>query len=158
MKVAALWTANLIIDATDARAAADSFRAAGLTFTGAVIHGGDTVTSEGGYTRIPKRDLVNNLQVLLHQKRFEFTRDLPHSTTVAQEALNFQMKINDKAHDSYGAWREGTHDDLLFAVMLAAWKGARRTSGPPSVFSMDGRLGSGHQIGLPRRPMTAGRR
>ncbi len=122
---------RLVIDATGARAAADSFRDAGLHFIGAQIHGGDTVTHEGNYTRIPKRDLVNNLQVLLHQKRLEFTKDLPHSHTVAQEALNFQMKINDKANDSYGAWREGTHDDLLFAVMLAAWR-ANRPEAPPA--------------------------
>jgi hypothetical protein len=27
------------------------------------------------------------------------------------------------AHDSYGAWREGAHDDLVLAVAVAAWYG-----------------------------------
>jgi hypothetical protein len=31
------------------------------------------------------------------------------------------VKINDNAHDTYGAWREGTHDDLILAVMMAVW-------------------------------------
>ncbi|MEJ7861626.1 MAG: hypothetical protein WKF90_08310 [Pyrinomonadaceae bacterium] len=31
------------------------------------------------------------------------------------------MKINDSAHDTYGAWREGTHDDLVLAAALALW-------------------------------------
>jgi len=40
---------------------------------------------------------------------------------LTRELLNFQVKINDLAHDSYGAWREGTHDDLVLAVALACW-------------------------------------
>ena len=33
-----------------------------------------------------------------------------------------RLKINlETAHDSYGAWREGTHDDLVLAVALALW-------------------------------------
>ena len=32
------------------------------------------------------------------------------------------MKIDPiTAHDSYGAWREGQHDDLVLAVALAVW-------------------------------------
>ena len=27
------------------------------------------------------------------------------------------------AHDSYGAWREGQHDDLVLALALALWAG-----------------------------------
>ena len=29
--------------------------------------------------------------------------------------------VADTAHDSYGAWREGAHDDLVLAVCLALW-------------------------------------
>ncbi len=32
----------------------------------------------------------------------------------------------EQAHDSYGAWREGTHDDLVLAVALALWAGERQ--------------------------------
>jgi hypothetical protein len=36
--------------------------------------------------------------------------------------LNFRVKIDPlTAHDSYGAWREGQHDDLVLAVALAVW-------------------------------------
>ncbi len=32
------------------------------------------------------------------------------------------MKIDSKtAHDSYEAWREGVHDDLVLSVALACW-------------------------------------
>jgi hypothetical protein len=41
---------------------------------------------------------------------------------LVREIQNFQVKINlETAHDSYGAWREGTHDDLVLAVALALW-------------------------------------
>ena len=29
-------------------------------------------------------------------------------------------------HDSYGAWREGTHDDLGLALAVSLWTGERR--------------------------------
>lgn len=33
------------------------------------------------------------------------------------------MKVNvSTGHDSYEAWREGDHDDLVLAAALAAWK------------------------------------
>jgi hypothetical protein len=34
---------------------------------------------------------------------------------------NFQA-----GRDSYGAWREGTHDDLLLAVALSCWAAEKR--------------------------------
>lgn len=40
------------------------------------------------------------------------------------ELQNFKVKINpETAHDSYGAWREGQHDDLVLAVALGLWVG-----------------------------------
>ncbi len=44
-----------------------------------------------------------------------------------QEMQAFRMKINlETMHDSYGAWREGTHDDLLLALAIACWYGENR--------------------------------
>ena len=33
------------------------------------------------------------------------------------------------AHDIYGAWREGQHDDLVLATALAVWFGERMGGG-----------------------------
>jgi hypothetical protein len=42
--------------------------------------------------------------------------------TLRKELLNFKVKINiSTAHDSYEAWREGDHDDLVLAVAMACW-------------------------------------
>jgi hypothetical protein len=36
---------------------------------------------------------------------------------LVQELLNFRVKIDPlTAHDSYGCWREGGHDDLVLAL------------------------------------------
>jgi hypothetical protein len=43
-----------------------------------------------------------------------------------RELLNFKVKITiATGHDSYEAWREGDHDDLVLAVALACWCGER---------------------------------
>jgi hypothetical protein len=90
------------------------------------ITGGDAVTYEGGVTRVPKRDLVSAAQVALQTGGLKIASDLPEAQALVRELENFQMKISlDTAHDSYGAWREGAHDDLVLAVALALWCGMR---------------------------------
>ena len=32
-----------------------------------------------------------------------------------------QVKVTGEGREQYGAWRAGTHDDLVFAVALACW-------------------------------------
>ncbi len=86
------------------------------------ITGGDSVTRDGGVTRVPKRDLVSAAQVALQNERLKIAAELPESATLTRELETFQVKISlDTAHDSYGAWREGAHDDLVLAVCLALW-------------------------------------
>ena len=87
------------------------------------ITGGDQVTREGGYTRVPKRDLVGVVQVMLQTARLRIAAELPEAATLTRELQNFQVKITDAANDTYGAWREGTHDDLVLALALALWVG-----------------------------------
>ena len=40
---------------------------------------------------------------------------------LVEELMAFQVKVNAQAHDTYGAWREGAHDDLVLAVAVATW-------------------------------------
>jgi hypothetical protein len=73
-------------------------------------------------TRVPKRDLVSVIQVGLQNKILKIASQLPDAETLIRELQNFTVKITDAANDTYGAWREGTHDDLVLAVALAVWK------------------------------------
>jgi hypothetical protein len=78
----------------------------------------------GGWL-VPKKELVSTLQVLLQSRRIKIAPTLPDARTLVQELLNFQVKITASANETFGAWREGTHDDLVFAVAIAAWEGER---------------------------------
>jgi hypothetical protein len=92
------------------------------------IHGGDKVTQDRGQYRVPKRDLVACIAVLLQQKRLQFART-SMTDTLVQELLHFKVKIDPAtAHDSYAAWREQDHDDLVLALALACWWGERQTA------------------------------
>jgi len=114
--------AALVVDATGVGApVVDMFCQADLDPIGIYIHGGDKVTQEASTYRVPKRDLVAVLQVLLQNQRLKIAPG-PLSDILAKEMLNFRVKIDPlTAHDSYSAWREAEHDDLVLAVALACW-------------------------------------
>jgi hypothetical protein len=124
----ALTGARLIADATGVgRPVIDLLR---QNFSSRRLHavsitGGNTENKEdrGGvvYWNVPKRILVSTVQVLLQTQRLKIASDLAEAPTLARELQNFQVKITDSAQDTYGAWREGAHDDLVLAVALACW-------------------------------------
>jgi hypothetical protein len=91
------------------------------------ITGGDSVTkAEGGGLRVPKRDLASAPLVLMQNGQLKIAAEMPLADTLRKELLNFKVKINiSTAHDSYEAWREGDHDDLVLSVALACWTGER---------------------------------
>ncbi len=86
------------------------------------IVGGANVSEENGMFRVPKRDLVSVVQVGLQNRKLKIAESLDLAETLSRELQNFTVKITDAANDVYGAWREGTHDDLVLAVALAVWK------------------------------------
>jgi hypothetical protein len=102
----------------------DSFVHAGLTPVSVSIHGGAEVSVDPYHHdyRVPKRDLVSAVQVLLQNRRLRVAESLREAETLKRELLNFRVKIDPRtAHDSYSHWREGDHDDLVLAVSMAAW-------------------------------------
>jgi hypothetical protein len=112
---------DLVIDATGVgRPVCDMFRQAGIAYRGVTITGGDSVAIVDGLTRVPKRILVSTLQVLLQSGRLAFAPH-PLREVLVTEMLAFQVTISEAANDTYGG-RIGTHDDLVLAAALAAWK------------------------------------
>jgi hypothetical protein len=91
------------------------------------ITGGDSVTkAEGGGIRVPKRDLASAPLVLMQNGQLKIAESMALADALRKELLNFKVKINiATAHDSYEAWREGDHDDLVLAVAMACWCGER---------------------------------
>lgn len=89
-----------------------------------LIHGGDHSTWENGAYRVPKRELVAVVQVLLQTGRLKIASELPDVGVLTRELQNFQVKISDSGFDSYEA-RVGAHDDLVLSVAMALWMGQK---------------------------------
>jgi hypothetical protein len=126
------WAAHLVVDYTGVgRPVVDMLKAEKLEPIPLLITGGDKTTLEGGSWRVPKRDLVGSMQVLLQTRRLKIAPALVHASTLVDELLSFRVKIDPlTAHDSYGAWREGEHDDLVLATACACWYGVKRDIKP----------------------------
>ena len=109
------------------RAACEMLRAHGLEFDAVTITAGETHNYTDGFHRVPKRDLIGALQVSLESGWLRIASGLELAETLRSELLNFRMKVNiATGHDSYEAWREGDHDDLVLATAMACWKATRR--------------------------------
>ena len=115
---------SMAVDATGVgRPVIDMIRDANLPATvyAITLTGGDAVVRDGMERRVPKRDVASTIAVLLQTGRLRISRRLKESDTLLRELLNFRVKISLSGHDSYEAWREQEHDDLVLAVGLAAW-------------------------------------
>lgn len=119
---------ELVVDATGVgRPVVDMMRREGLSFAPVLITGGDIEHHDNGFYKVPKRNLVSAVQIALQSGRLKIAEELSLAETLRKELLNFRIKVNiSTAHDSYEAWREGDHDDLVLAAALACWKAARR--------------------------------
>src|SRR5207253_3131472 len=87
------------------------------------ITGGDAPRWDGRSAWVPKKDLVGAVQATLQSGRLKVVPMLVLAETLRRELLDFQVKVTLAAHEQFGAWREGAHDDLVLAVALAAWLG-----------------------------------
>ena len=119
---------SLVVDQTGVgRPVVDMLRTAGLLPAAVSIHGGDAVSRDGHDYRVPKRDLVRVVELLLQSKRLTIARALPEAETLTSELVAFKYDMNARGHLSYGndvgSWRESPHDDLVLAVALACWYG-----------------------------------
>jgi hypothetical protein len=90
-----------------------------------ITSGHEVTLSEAGEFRVPKKELVGVLQVLLQTRRLRISQALPEASLLVKELETFQVKITEAANEVYGAWRAGQHDDLVLAVGLAAWAGEK---------------------------------
>jgi hypothetical protein len=117
---------ELIVDATGVgRPVLEQFEAARLYPIGVTITGGSEVGQSDSHTfRVPKRDLVSALQVLLQSRRLKIAEKLRERSAVVDELLAFRANISDAGFDSYAAGG-GVHDDLVIALALACWYAMR---------------------------------
>ncbi len=126
----------LVVDQTGVgRAVVDMLDEARLYPVAVTITAGDAVASatdgpgqppRWDRLRVPKRDLVAVVQVLLQSGRLRIVPKLKDAQVLVKELREFRVKVSAAGRDTYGAWREGEHDDLVLAVSLACWYGERQ--------------------------------
>ncbi len=80
---------------------------------------GDRLTQESRELRVGKAYLVSTLQALLQSGRIKWKRT-PETEYLAEELLDYEIHVDQDANDKYGAFRVGTHDDVVTAVGLTA--------------------------------------
>jgi hypothetical protein len=144
----------LAVDQTGVgRAVVDLLRGLSLpaTLIPVTITAGQAVTqADNGDWHVPKRDLVACVQVLLQSGRLEIRSNLKLAEVLVREFDEFRVKITAAANETWGAWREGAHDDLVLAVALACWAAERFPA-----FTRDS-IGRGAKRPTPPRGETLG--
>jgi hypothetical protein len=84
----------------------------------AVITGGHAEGYADGFYRVPKRELLVGLQVMLQSEELRIAADLPEAAALVRELGGMRVEISESGREG---WRSGAHDDLVFAVALACW-------------------------------------
>lgn len=79
---------------------------------------GDRRTQEKGEVKIGKAWLVSRMQALLQSGHVHLPKT-DEAKALADELLNYEIKVDEDANDRYGAFKTGTHDDLVTALGLA---------------------------------------
>ena len=115
---------RLAVDATGVgRQVVDWLRQAGLGcgMWPVLITAGERESLDQGWYRVPKRDLIVGLQVLLQREELEVAAGLELWPVFLREMRDVRVRVTGRGHEQFGAWREGEHDDLVLAVALACW-------------------------------------
>jgi hypothetical protein len=79
---------------------------------------GDRRTETDGQVTLGKAWLVSRLQALLQTGRLHLPRTREAEQT-GKELLDYEIRVDQDANDKYGAFKVGTHDDLVTALGLA---------------------------------------
>jgi hypothetical protein len=97
------------------REARPKLRITAVTFTG-----GNEMDVSLGSKRgsLPKSYMVSRLQALFAVGRVELP-DTPETEALISELQDYEVRVSDSGRESYGAFKEGAHDDLVTALGLA---------------------------------------
>ncbi len=66
-----------------------------------------------------KAYLVSRLQALLQERLIQLPARHPEADALAREIHDYEIRVDENARDTYGAFKTGTHDDLVTALGLA---------------------------------------
>ena len=112
----------------------DHLRAAGLgvAMRAVMVTGGQSERSEGEYYYVPKRDLMSGLQMLFEYGEVKIAKAMSNLEALKKEMAEMRVQTTPSGNEQFGAWRQGEHDDLVFAVALACWAVKKRYPKKPT--------------------------
>lgn len=111
-----------VMDATGVgRPLVQDFIEEGLPPIPVVITGGQSVSlGKDGFYRVPKRDLVVQTQIVLESRRIKFA-NIPARKIMREELENFRLRMTKANSETYEAWRDSVHDDMVLSLLLPIW-------------------------------------
>ena len=56
------------------------------------------------------------------RRRLVFAEDLARMRMLVDELMAMRVRLTADGNEQYGAWRDGSHDDLALAMALACWR------------------------------------
>ena len=122
---------ELLVDATGVgRPVVDMLRRSRLncTLIPVMVTSGFTESRKDGYYHVPKRDLITGLQIALQQGTLGIAAGMQYCDKLMEEMREMRVRITTAGNEQFGAWREGSHDDLVFAVALGVLGGEEELS------------------------------
>ena len=122
---------TLVVDGTGVgKPVIDMMRRLKLNPIGVAITGGREENAGGAFNySVPKRNLVSSLIVTFQEGRLKLAAGIPAIRILENELVNFKARISATGHDTYDAWRDDIHDDLVLSLALAVWWGERGERG-----------------------------
>jgi hypothetical protein len=93
------------------------------------LTGGGRESQSDGVWNVPKRDLIIGLVTMLEKKELALSMRVPSARVLDKELAGMESRVTRSGQLSFGAWREGEHDDLVMAAALACWRARRREPG-----------------------------
>ena len=107
-----------------------------LTIIPVMLTSGMHVTYDHGCYHVPKRDLMGSVKMLLGDRTLKIADGMAFQDVLLKELDAFRVTVNvATGHDSYEAWRERDHDDLVLAVAFAGWYALWRKQHEPLVIA-----------------------
>mgnify|MGYP005841576983 CR=1 FL=1 len=97
----------------------------GVNIVAVSITSGDKWEPGGREATLGKAYLVSRLQALLQTGRIRLPRT-PEAQALAEELKNFEIRVSESGRDTYGAFKTGSHDDLVIALGLATLQAPSR--------------------------------
>jgi hypothetical protein len=113
---------SLVVDATGAgRPVIELMWERKMNPIGIIITGGHQITiDKDGFYHVPKKELVTTIQLMFESGRLRVA-DFTLASAFREELLAFTRKMTKAGNDTYEAFVESAHDDMVMSVAMGLW-------------------------------------